>query len=84
MRTTLTGFHYKGQPVYEEWSEDRRVLRWFSREIKGRPRSWKFVRWVPLGEFKADRRLSVDVLLARIQRARITILRKKGMTHDTQ
>lgn len=83
MTKTITGVLFNGQPLFEEWSEDKRTLRWFSREVEGDyPKSWKVKRYVPLGEFKADHRTRPDTLLERIRQARINLLDLPGMKAD--
>lgn len=42
MRNTLYGYRYKGQPIYEEWSENGLVLKWLSRKFEQTPMGLKF------------------------------------------
>jgi hypothetical protein len=45
MRKVITGYLYRGQPIYEEWSDDKLELKWFSRDIMPLKEGWKFKDW---------------------------------------
>jgi hypothetical protein len=82
MRVVLVGVYYKGEPVYREWSTDRKEINFFSRETKqlGNGKGWKFVRWVPLYKVRVDRRLSNIKRQAKVIDGHRRLLLIKGIT----
>jgi len=80
MKKILSGITFKGQPLYEEWNEDKTQIRWSSRSITTRKDgSWRVTDYPLLKTIKVDRRRTVDVILAQVKTARMSLINLVGV-----
>jgi hypothetical protein len=83
MKKIITGVLFKGQPLFEEWSEDRNTIIWSSRKVSGKyPTEWRMEGYIELARVRFNNRLRPDTKLAEAQRARLELMRMEGMEID--
>ena len=77
--------YHTHQPIYEVWSQGKKRLTWYSREIKRlADGGWKLKRYLILNAIDVDRSKGIEAVMAQRQAGRVELLQVIGVALEKE